>query len=84
MAGNHVIPRSGVAKPGWNLVRRHTPPFTSLEAFHTLRTIRKDPFEGPCKFACGTCLLCRIHERAQKHALLKKTRKKDMKGLSKA
>jgi hypothetical protein len=76
MVANPVVPRSAVSKPGLNLARRRTPPFTRLEAWHTLRSIRQDPFEGPCKFACGACLLCRIHERAMKDALREKSRKK--------
>ena len=75
----HLIERSDIAKPGSSLARRRTPPFSRAEAFRMVRSLRNDPGEGPCHFACGTCLLCRIHERAMEQARRKKrgTKKKN-------
>lgn len=75
MAGTPAIPHIAVAKPGWDLAPRPMSSLSASEAFRVVRHLWRDPLQSPCTFACGTCLLCRIHERIMKRARLKKLQK---------
>ena len=66
MAGNHEVVE--MKKSG-------TTPFIPFHALRALRYILHDPLEGPCRFSCGTCFICILHEQLQKHRLHKARRR---------
>ena len=46
-------------------------PLIPFHALRALRSVLSDPFEGPCRFSCGYCFICILHEHLQKHRLHK-------------
>jgi hypothetical protein len=41
--------------------------FIPLHILRQLRHFLRDPCEGPCRFSCGSCALCILHEHLKKH-----------------
>ncbi len=65
MAGNHEViehKNSG------------TPPFIPFHVLRALRNVLRDPLEGPCRFSCGYCFLCILHQSRLQHRLHKARR----------
>lgn len=76
MEGNHVV--SGRKSPAVSAkaVRPSEPPLISWRSFTLLKNLLRDPLRSPCRFACGSCLLCLLHERIEKHRQAKAARRR--------
>jgi hypothetical protein len=69
MAGNHEVVENQ---------NSGTTPFIPFHVLRKLKSMIKDPLEGPCRFSCGSCFFCILHEQLQKHRLHKARRHLDI------